>query len=148
MEQEQAKFTGWAIVEMMGHQREAGYVTTESYGQAVLFRVDVPEFPERDYVLERPVWAGNGDHFSAGSKVRREAIAARSRLISPAAVYAINPCTEAAARKAIEAGMARPLILLEAPKDRTLSAGETEEEQPLDCEDCNETEGQWPRLKK
>lgn len=48
-EVEQAKFEGWAIVEMMGHRQEVGYVTTEAYGQAVLFRVDSPDIPERDY---------------------------------------------------------------------------------------------------
>lgn len=37
METEQAKFEGWAIVEMMGHRREIGHVTTEAYGVAVLF---------------------------------------------------------------------------------------------------------------
>lgn len=31
-EQQQAKFDGWAIVDVMGHQRYAGYVTTEAYG--------------------------------------------------------------------------------------------------------------------
>ena len=140
MENEQAKFTGWAIVEMMGHQREAGYVTTESYGQAVLFRVDVPELPERDYILERPAWDIDNIYLAAGSKVRRGSCGARSRLISPAAVYAINPCTEAAARKAIESSIVPRLLLLEAPKERQLAAGDTEEERPLDCEYEDETE--------
>lgn len=136
MENEQAKFTGWAIVEMMGHQREAGYVTTESYGQAVLFRVDVPELPEREYILERPTWSGmDGENYiPEGSKVRRMAMPARSRLISPAAIYALNPCTEEAARKAIEAHIVPRLLLLEAPKERQLIATgeETEEEQLLE----------------
>lgn len=54
MDQEQSKFEGWAIVEMMGHRREIGYVTTEHYGAASLFRVDSPEVEEREYELKRP----------------------------------------------------------------------------------------------
>ena len=34
MPEEQAKFEGWAIVEVMGHQKYAGFVTTEAYGGA------------------------------------------------------------------------------------------------------------------
>lgn len=124
MENEQAKFEGWAIVELMGHQREAGFVTTEAYGQAVLFRVDVPEIPEREEILRRDEWTGV-DYVRAGSKVLRVKLAARSRLISPSAVYAINPCTEEAARLAVGT-VPRTLILLEAPRDRTLQAGEPE----------------------
>jgi hypothetical protein len=32
-EQKQAAFDGWAIVDVMGHQRYVGYVTTEAYRQ-------------------------------------------------------------------------------------------------------------------
>lgn len=123
MEPTQAKFEGWAIVELMGHQRECGYVTTEAYGQAVLFRVDVPGFPEREYILPRPTWTNAGDRLCAGAKVRREEIPARSRLISPSAIYALNPCTEEAAKAAIEASITPTLILLEAPKGMLLEAG-------------------------
>ena len=138
MEQEQAKFEGWAIIEMMGHQRESGFVTTEAYGQAVLFRVDVPEIPEKEEVLKREEWsdAGAGDYLRAGSKVLRAKIPARSRLISPAAVYALNPCTEEAAKKAVETGIRRPLILLEPPKDRALP--ESTEVHEGHAEDCDE----------
>jgi len=45
----QAKFEGWAVVEIMGHNREIGFVTTEYFGGPALFRVDQPEFPEREY---------------------------------------------------------------------------------------------------
>src|SRR6185503_17566110 len=31
-EPSQANFEGWAIVEMMGHQREIGFVTTQAFG--------------------------------------------------------------------------------------------------------------------
>jgi hypothetical protein len=121
MEQEQAKFEGWAIIEMMGHQREIGYVTTEAYGVAVLFRVDVPLLPDRECVLERPEYDSERmDYLPKGAKVQRKGFPARTRLIAPAAVYAINPCTEEAARKAIEASVSRSLVLLEMPQDKLL----------------------------
>lgn len=54
MEEQQAKFEGWAVVEIMGHQKEIGYVTTQYFGPAGLFRVDRPELPEREFELRRP----------------------------------------------------------------------------------------------
>ena len=115
MEQEQNKFEGWAIVELMGHQKEAGFVTTEAYGQAVLFRVDVPEIPESEETATRSSW--NGVNYSESEvKVKKEALPARSRLIAPSAIYAINPCTEAAAKALLERSVSRRLIPLEAPK--------------------------------
>lgn len=120
-EAKQVAFEGWAIVELLGHQREIGFVTTEAYGQAVMFRVDTPDLPAREFVLTHPEYAspeGDEDTRSwvpAGSKVKRPASPARTRLVAPSALYAINPCTEEAARTAIEKLSARPLILLEAP---------------------------------
>lgn len=130
MTEQQAKFEGFAIVELMGHQTEAGFVTTEAYGQAVMFRIDTPELPEREYVLERPEWV-DPDYAPAGSKVKREGIPARSRLVSPAAIYAINPCTEEAVRAALERGAHRPLILIEAPKKKELPPPEKDAGDPI-----------------
>jgi hypothetical protein len=44
---------------MMGHQQEIGFVTTQAFGQAVLFRVDQPELLERKIVLKRPELHGD-----------------------------------------------------------------------------------------
>jgi len=54
MSEQVAKFEGWAIVEMFGHGREIGYVTTQYFGSACLFQIDVPELPERERTLRRP----------------------------------------------------------------------------------------------
>ena len=67
-EPQQSTFTGWAMLELMGHQREIGYVTTEYFGGAALFRVDVPELPEREFSLTAPEYVG-ADWMAAGSKV-------------------------------------------------------------------------------
>lgn len=116
---EQARFTGWAIVEMMGHRVEIGFVTTEAYGQAVLFRVDTPELPEREYTLTQPETArvdGMRQWVPAGTKVKRLGTPSRSCLIAPSSLYAINPCSEEAARTRMERSIERPLIAIEIPK--------------------------------
>lgn len=126
METEQAKFEGWAIVEMMGHQQEIGYVTTEAYGLAVLFRIDIPEIPGHELILKRPEYGsmpGNIEesrYLPVGTKVQRQGTPARSRLVSPAALYAINPCTQEAAITTLKAKSLRPLICIELPEERQL----------------------------
>jgi hypothetical protein len=109
-----SEFNGWAVVEMFGHTKEIGHVTTEAYGTAVLFRVDTPELVEREFTLEQPEYV-DGKWTPAGAKVKRPASPAKTRLIGPGAVYAITSCTEETALKAIENFSRRPLILLELP---------------------------------
>lgn len=121
MSETTASFEGWAIVEMMGRRREIGYVTTEHYGAASLFRVDSPEFEEREFELQRPEYV-EGRMVPKGSKVKRTAIPAKSCLVGPGSIYALNPCTEETARKAIEQGIHRPLILLSIPEQAQLTA--------------------------
>lgn len=41
----QSTIAGWMLIEMMGHQREIGNVTTEYFGNVAMLRVDVPEIP-------------------------------------------------------------------------------------------------------
>lgn len=136
MEPQQNSFEGWAVVELFGHQREAGYVVTQHFGVAALFRIDVPALPERDFELKSPQYVKH-EWCGAGTKVRREASPARSRLVGPGAIYAINPCTEEAAREAIEALYGRELIVLDRPKVAALPVDvdegddEDEEEVPV-----------------
>lgn len=112
MSEETKKFEGWAVVELFGHSREAGYVTTEYFGSGALFRIDVPELPEREVILIRPEYIGN-TFAPAGSKVQRSAVVGRTRFIGPGAIYAMNPCSEDAARKAIEAMSSRDVKIIE-----------------------------------
>lgn len=121
-EVKQASFEGYAIVEMMGHRREIGFVTTQAFGAAVLFRVDTPELPEREYVLERPEYAG-GRYCPAGTKVKRPSSPASTCLVAPGSLYAMNPCSEQAAMLAIERSIQRPLIILELPEAARLTEG-------------------------
>jgi len=61
---EQTAFEGWAILELMGHRKLAGYVTEQQIGGAAFLRIDVP-----------------------GEK-------AATQFYSPAAIYCITPTTE------------------------------------------------------
>src|SRR3954462_14663572 len=91
---QQAKFEGWAVVELFGHSKEAGYVTTQYFGDRAMFQIDVPTFEDREYELERPEWCevdGRDQLVPKGSKVLRKGTPARSRIVSPGAVYAMNP---------------------------------------------------------
>jgi len=117
----QAQFNGWARVEVMGHQTHIGYVRTEAYGAAVLFRVDTPELPEREYVLESPDWA-DGKYVPIGSKVKRPATPGVSVLIGAGSIYRMIPCTEAAAVRAIETSQRAELKLVELAPQMALAA--------------------------
>lgn len=68
-------FEGWAILELMGHRRLAGYVSeVEIAGQGFL-RLEIPEVVEDD-----------------------ETMPAVTQFYSPSSVYALTPTTEETAR--------------------------------------------------
>ena len=129
METGNSNFEGWAVIELFGHSREAGYVTTEHFGTGALFRVEVPELPEREVTLLRPEWI-NGQLAGKGSKILRSGILGRTRFIGPGAVYAMNPCSEEAVKKAIEAMSSRDVKVIELVQERQLETslpGEVED---------------------
>jgi hypothetical protein len=138
----QANFEGWAVVELFGHQREVGFVTTQAFGSAVLFRIDTPELAEREYVLQRPAYANtvaaNAKYCPAGSKVRRQAVPARTKLVGPSAIYAMTPCTEATAMMAIERSIEPTLILLELAEQKALAVTWPEGVESVDDADPGE----------
>ena len=133
MEQTGAKFEGWAVIELFGHNKEAGLVTTEYFGDRAMFRIDVPQLPERDITLKLEEYLeadGKYRMVPKGSIVRREAVAARTRLVNPGAVYALNPCTEETARKVIEDLIPRKLAIVQLAEStaRQLTAANEPEE--------------------
>lgn len=77
----------WAIVELMGHNRYGGLVSTDTQFGTPLLRVDVP-MPD-------------------GSTV--------SQLINPASIYRLTMCSEELARHAAKLGNPRPLESWEMP---------------------------------
>lgn len=115
-EQQQARFDGWAIVDVLGHQRYVGYVTTEAFGQAVLFRIDVPALDERERVTVRPGYVGD-KYCPPGTAVKEGAVAGYTKLVGSGSIYTITPCTKEAALKAVEDMQARPLMGVTLPPD-------------------------------
>src|SRR5262245_48822257 len=76
---EQAAFKTWAIVEVMGHNEYAGFVSSENIAGAAMLRVDVPDTSKRT---------------------------AFTKYLSTSAIYGISPCSEETARA--EAQQATP----------------------------------------
>ena len=124
----QNDFTGWAKVEVMGHQHHIGYVTTETFGAAVLFRIDSPEMPEREFIVEKDGYE-NGHWVSAGTFVKKEAVPGISVLVGSASIYRIIPCSEEAARKAIDLSARTSLKPLEISSPQTTD--EDQDDYPL-----------------
>jgi hypothetical protein len=130
-----AGFIGWAIVELFGHQREIGYVSSRYFGTSCMFHIDVPGLPEREYTLKRPQYV---DHTwtPEGAKVRKGATAGRTRFVGPGAIYALNPCSAEAAYAALEEMTEREVVLLELPKEMAKLPMPSNE--PM-CEECGRT---------
>jgi hypothetical protein len=124
--EQQAKFEGWAVVELFGHAKEAGYVTTQYFGDKAMFQIDVPGFPDREITLERPEWMEVNDRDTQlvpkGSKVMRQGTPARSRIISPGAVYAMNPSSEEFVRKILDRDVPRKYVVLELETTHQIAA--------------------------
>ena len=127
MDQPQAKYEGWTLIELFGHGTEAGYVTTQYFGDKAMFQVDVPEIPAREETLESPRYVAQR-FLPEGAVIEREAIAGRTRLISPGAVYAMNPATKEAVIEAISRSERREIKVLSIPEkaQQVLLPGETE----------------------
>ncbi len=144
----QARFDGWAIVDVMGHQRYVGYVTTEAYGAAVLFRIDVPALEPRERVTKRPGHYGDR-YLPAGATVQEGAVPGYTKLIGSGSIYMMTPCTKEAALLAVEEMQARPLMSVSLPPDRALTgSGESTtpdehgyEDDPDDDEDFDVDDG-------
>ena len=82
----------WALVELFGHQRIVGYLSQQTFGTGVLFRVDVP------------------DLLKDGKKVRD----GFTRYFGLSAIYSITPVTEEIVRSLLPSidgtPAARPMV--------------------------------------
>lgn len=134
--QDQSHFEGWAIVEIFGHQRYAGYVTTEAFGQAVLFRVDIPALEPRERVTKAGSYhPKTGAYLPPGTTVAEDGVAAYTKLFGTGAIYGITPCSQEAAVKAVESMQPRPLLKVTPPARPALTAargdGGDDDDDPL-----------------
>lgn len=152
MSEQQSEFSGWAKVEVMGHQSHIGFVKTEAYGGAVLFRIDSPGAPEREYTLESPEYAESAPGLRSwcpkGTVVKRKARSPVTVLVGAGSIYRIIPCTEAVALRAIEQEQRAELMVVSLPANVQLPALEADDspfdDSPFDdsgerdefCDDC------------
>jgi hypothetical protein len=109
-----ADFTGWAKVELMGHNVEIGFVTTRYFGPAALFQIDVPGVEEHDETLLQPEYVGE-DWCPRGTVVKRPEIKGRTSMVGPSTIYRLTPCSEEVAKKALESRRPRAMAVVSFP---------------------------------
>lgn len=95
IDQQQAKFEGFAIIEIMGHQRVAGYVTTEYFGNVAVFHVRLPALSGEEKTIDADQWIET-ERLYAGSRIRISK-PALEQYVPAASLYRLTPCTEAEA---------------------------------------------------
>lgn len=83
-------FEGWAILELMGHRRLAGFVSEQDIAGSAFVRIDVP-----GYIHTEPT----GEQDERGKA---------TQFYSPQAVYCITPTTEQTARATATASSVAP----------------------------------------
>ena len=93
IDQQQAKFEGYALVEIMGHQRVAGFVTTEYFGNVAVFHVVMPEVAAEEIEIQARQWVDT-EYLEAGSRVRvsRPKV---EQFVGASSLYRLTPCTQA-----------------------------------------------------
>lgn len=109
---DQPAFAEWAVLELMGHRRLAGYVSETQIAGHGFVRLDVP---------------GPGDPVDAGDEdlgVAIQMAGGVTQFYAPAAVYAITPCTEEAARQVAAMGRPAPVQQWELPVRESVYDGD------------------------
>ncbi len=128
MMSEQTEFSGWAILEIFGHQKYAGFVQTVYYGTSCMFQCNVPPLPEREEITRGGAYVDEAPNLRKwappGSTVKAVATKGYSKLFGVGAIYAITPCDEAAALKAVAELQPRSLLLVSLPEGKALAAAE------------------------
>ena len=82
----------WALVELFGHQRIVGFLSQQTFGTGVLFRVDVPDLKKNGKVVR--------DGFT--------------RYFGLSSIYSITPISESTVRELlphVDGTPARPMSL-------------------------------------
>jgi hypothetical protein len=147
MEAAQNHLETWAVIELMGHQKEVGFVTTQYYGAACMFKIDVPELPEREKALTRATWI-EGKHVPSGTVVKQAAQPGRTRMVGVSSVYALNPCDRETAISVLEETSSRDIqiVSLAGAKQLPLQAADTPEDEDEDDEDDEDYNDEDPHV--
>jgi hypothetical protein len=83
-------FSGWAIVEIMGHQKYAGFVSSQALAGSSLVRVDVPE---------------------------TDGHAAFSKMFGGSSIYCLTPVDELVAKSMAKSLRKAPVDIYEFPRE-------------------------------
>lgn len=98
-------FEGWAILELMGHRKLAGFLSEQAIGGASFVRIDVPKAPPNPSL----------DLRALGDAERAAEAWAVTQFYAPSAVYCITPTTEDLARKVAAGAQPTPVTRYELP---------------------------------
>lgn len=101
----ESTFEGWAILELMGHRRVAGFLSIQEIGNTGFLRIDIPATEQR---------------------------AAMTKFYAPAAIYAITPTTEEMARRVAAIVAPEPVSRWELQVAPTPASGSTDSDGDLD----------------
>lgn len=110
---QQSKFEGWAIVNVLGHQQFAGYVTTEHFGQTVLFRVVSPDRESRTRVSKEGEYMRSFRGYSyaqEGWQISEGPMPATERYIGAGSIYTLEPSTREKVVAALDEASPRPVV--------------------------------------
>jgi hypothetical protein len=125
-EEQSGKFDSWAIVEVMGRQTYAGKVTEQAFGSACLLRIDVPALPE-----QRQQYADYSETVDGRYQMKERVIAgtqAFTKFIGFGSIYAMTPCTEAAALEAAAQLRHAPVSVIDLPERIALPPADGEDD--------------------
>jgi hypothetical protein len=122
----QSHFEGWAILEIFGHAKYAGFVTTAYFGTACMFRCDVPPLPERESVTRGGCYVTEAENLQRwappGSKVKEVATIGYTKYFGVGSVFSMSPCDQEAALVAVAEIQPRSIMLISLPKGKALGA--------------------------
>jgi hypothetical protein len=123
----------WAIVEVMGHSKYAGFVRQVALGGAAMIRVDVPEIPEREQEYSTYEWDEKDQENKRVKKTRTlSGLPAYTKFLGVSAIFAITPCTEEFARAAVERFRSEPASAVDLPTMRALPSPSDEDDNDQD----------------
>lgn len=101
MTDQKATFEGWAIVELLGHRKLAGYVREAQIAGHGMLRIDVPR------AGVRPSDQFTEDDGTSG--------VVATQFYPPTALYCLTPCTEDLARRVAASAQPAPVTRWELP---------------------------------
>jgi len=103
----------WAVIELFGHQRAAGKLSTQNIGAVALIRLDVPEVTRKERSYD----------WGTRAEVTHEVTTpAHTRFFGVGAIYSINPCSEETARAELARIGNPPIVQMEVERMKMLKA--------------------------